>query len=66
MGNIGNQNISQVKLVITLHGGKVIYKKNIMDPREISKDSISENREELIEPLTHKEITNSPSVLLFP
>ena len=58
MGNSGNQNMRQVKSVITLHGGKVV-KKHIMDPRESSKDSISENKEESIEPLNHEEITSS-------
>ena len=65
MGNSGNQNMSQVKSVITLHGGKVV-EKHIVDPRETSKDSISENKEEFVEPLTHEEITNSPLVPLFP
>lgn len=57
MGTIGNQNMSQVKSITTLHSGKVV-KKYILDPREIRKDSISENKEESIEPLTQKEITN--------
>ena len=57
--------MSQVKSVITLHGGKVV-EKHIVDPREISKDSISENREESVEPLNHEEITNSPLVPPFP
>ncbi|KAH9658293.1 hypothetical protein KPL70_023432 [Citrus sinensis] len=61
MGNSGNQNMSQVKSVITLRGGKVV-EKHIVDSRETSKDSISENREESIEPLAHEEITNSPPV----
>ncbi|KAH9679686.1 hypothetical protein KPL71_026227 [Citrus sinensis] len=65
IGNSGNQNMSQVKSVITLHGGKVV-EKHIVDPREISKDSISENREESVEPLNHEEITNSPLVPPFP
>ena len=65
MGNSGNQNMSQVKSVITLRCGKVV-EKHIVDPRETSKDSISENREESVEPLTHEEITNSPPVPLFP
>ena len=64
VGNSENQNMSQVKSVITLRGGKVV-EKHIVDPRETSKDSISENREESVEPLTNEEITNSP-VLLFP
>ncbi|XP_024033507.1 uncharacterized protein LOC112095634 [Citrus clementina] len=37
MGNSGNQNMSQVKSVITLCDGKVV-KKYIMDPHETSKD----------------------------
>ena len=57
--------MSQVKSVITLHGGKVV-EKHIVDPRETSKDSISENMEESVKPLTHEEITNSPLVPLFP
>ncbi|KAH9763163.1 hypothetical protein KPL70_001070 [Citrus sinensis] len=65
MGNSGNQNMSQVKSVITLCDGKVV-KKYIMDPHETSKDSISENREESVEPLTHEEITNSPPIPQFP
>ncbi|KAH9698198.1 RNA-directed DNA polymerase [Citrus sinensis] len=44
MGNSGNQNISQVKSVIVVRGGKVV-KKHIQDPRETSKDSILENME---------------------
>ena len=40
MGNLRNQNMSQVKSVITLRGDKVV-KKYIVDPRETSKDSIS-------------------------
>ncbi|KAH9781036.1 hypothetical protein KPL71_008306 [Citrus sinensis] len=65
MGNSGNQNMSQVKSVITLRGGKVV-EKHIVDPHETSKDSISENREESVEPLNHEDITNSPLVPLFP
>ena len=65
MGNSRNQNMSQVKSVITLRGSKVV-EKHIVDPRETSKDSISENREESIEPLAHEEITNSPPVPPFP
>ena len=65
MGNSGNQNMSQVKSVITVRGGKLV-EKHIVDPRETSKDSISENREESIEPLAHEEITNSPPVPPFP
>ena len=57
--------MSQVKLVITLHCSKVV-KKHIMDRRETSKDSISENREESTEPLTHEEITNSLPIPPFP
>ena len=45
MENSRNQNMSQVKSVITLRGGKVA-EKYIVDPRETSKDSISENRKE--------------------
>ena len=56
--------MSEVKSIITIGGGKVV-EKHIVDPRETSKDSISENREESVEPLTNEEITNSP-VLLFP
>ena len=52
-------------MVITLHGCKVV-EKHILDPRETSKDSISENKEESVEPLTHEEITNSPHVSSFP
>ena len=40
--------------------------KNILNPHEISKELISENKEEFIEPLTHKEITNSSLVPSFP
>ncbi|KAH9658012.1 hypothetical protein KPL70_023319 [Citrus sinensis] len=65
MGNSGNQNMSQVKLVITLCGGKVV-ENHIVDPRETSKDSISENREEFVEPLNNEKITNSPLVPPFP
>ena len=57
--------MSQVKQVITLCGGKVVGK-HILDPRETSKDSILENREESVEPLAHEEITNSPHVPPFP
>ncbi|XP_024033544.1 uncharacterized protein LOC112095670 [Citrus clementina] len=65
IGNSGNQNMSQIKSVITLRGGKVV-EKHIVDPRETSKDSISENKEESVEPLNHEEITNSLPVPLFP
>ena len=65
MENAEKQNISQVKSVITLRGGKVL-EKHIFDPRETSKDLISENREEFIEPLNHEEITNSLIVPPFP
>lgn len=65
MGNSENQTMSQVKSVITLRGGKVV-EKHIVDPRETSKDSISENRKESVEPLTHEEITNSSPVPPFP
>ena len=64
MGKIGHQNISQVKSIITLHGGKVV-KKHILDHRETSNDSISENKEESVEPLAHEVITNSPLVHHF-
>ena len=64
MENSGNQNMSQVKSIITLCGGKVVAK-YIVDPRETSKDSISENREKFFEPLAHEEITNSPHVTPF-
>ena len=37
--NSGNQNISQVKSVTTLRGGKVV-EKHILGSRETSKDSI--------------------------
>ena len=57
--------MSQVKSVITLRGGKVV-EKHIVDPRETSKDSISENREESVKLLNHEEITNSPFVPPFP
>ena len=57
--------MSQVKSVIALRDGKVV-EKHIMDPREIGKDLILENREEFIEPSTHAKITNSPHVPLFP
>ena len=63
--NLGNQNMSQVKSVITLRGGKVV-EKHIVDSRETSKDSISENKEQSVEPLNHEEITNSPFVPPFP
>ena len=53
MRNSGNQNMSQVKSVITLRSGKVV-KKHILNPRETSKDSLSENREESVEPLTYE------------
>ena len=43
-----------------------MVEKHIVDPRETSKDSISENKEEFVEPLTHEEITNSPLVPPFP
>ena len=43
-----------------------MVEKHIVDPRETSKDSISENREESVEPLTHEEITNSPPIPPFP
>ena len=65
MGNLENQNMSQVKSVITLCGGKIV-EKHIWDQREISKDWISKDREEYVEHLTHEEITNSPHVPLFP
>ena len=65
MRNSGNQNMSQVKSVITLRGGNV-FEKHIVDPRETSKDSISENKEESVEPLNHEEISNSPLVPPFP
>ena len=39
MGYTWNQNMSQVKSIIILRGGRVI-EKHILDPREISKDSI--------------------------
>ena len=58
------KNMSQVKSVITLCGGKVV-KKYIVNPCETSKYSISENREESVEPLTHEEITNSPPIPVF-
>ena len=45
--------MSKVKSVITLRGGKVV-EKYIVDPCETIKDSISENREESVEPLTHE------------
>ncbi|KAK9178211.1 hypothetical protein WN943_027401 [Citrus x changshan-huyou] len=64
IGNLGNQNMSQVKSIITLRGGKVV-EKHIVDPRDTSKDSISENKEEYVEPLSHEEITNSPPVLSY-
>ncbi|XP_052290035.1 uncharacterized protein LOC127899928 [Citrus sinensis] len=57
--------MSKVKSVTTLRGGKVV-EKHIVDSRETSKDSISENKEESIEPLTHEEITNSPPIPPFP
>ena len=57
--------MSQVKSVITLRGGKVVDK-HILNPRETSKDSILENREESVEPLTHDKITNSSSIPPFP
>ena len=65
MGNIGNQSMSQDKSVITLHGGNVV-EKHIPDAREISKDLISQNKKELVEPLIHEEITNSLPVPPFP
>ena len=43
-----------------------MVEKHIVDPRETSKDSSSENREESVKPLTHEEITNSPPVPPFP
>lgn len=52
-------------MVITLCGGKVV-EKHILDPRETSEDSILENMEESVKPLTHDEITNSPPVPQFP
>ena len=57
--------MSEVKSIITIGGGKVV-EKHIVDPRETSKDSISENREESVKPLTYKEITNSLSIPPFP
>ncbi|XP_024042757.1 uncharacterized protein LOC112099574 [Citrus clementina] len=65
MGNSGNQNMSQVKSVITICDSKVV-EKHIVNPRETSKDLISENREESVKPLTHEEITNSLPVPPFP
>ena len=62
MGNSGNQNMRQVKSVLTFRGGKVV-EKHIMDPHESSKDLISVNKEEFVEPLNHEEITRS---LLYP
>ena len=41
MENLGNQNMSQVKSVITPRGDKVV-EKHILDLRKASKDSISE------------------------
>ena len=52
-------------MVITFRGGKVV-EKHILDPHESNKDSILENREVFVKPLTHEEITNSPPVPLFP
>lgn len=43
-----------------------MVEKHIVDPHEISKDSISKNREESVDPLTYEEITNSPHVPPFP
>ena len=57
--------MSQVKSVITLCSGTVV-KTHILDTRETSKDSISENRKEFVEPLTHEKIANSPPVPPFP
>ena len=43
-----------------------MVEKHIVDSRENRKDSISENREESVEPLNHEEIINSPLVPPFP
>lgn len=44
--------MSQIKLVITIPSGKVV-EKYIFNCHEISKESISESKEKLNEPLTH-------------
>ena len=64
LGNSGNQNMSQVKWIISLRGGKVI-EKHILDPHEISKESISDSKKEFVKPLTHKEVTNFPHFLKY-
>ena len=50
--SVENQNMSKVKLVITICSGKVV-KKHILDPHEIGKELISESKKESKEPLTH-------------
>ena len=57
--------MSPIKSIITIRGGKVV-EKHILDLCEANKDSISESREESVEPLTHEEITNSPLICPFP
>lgn len=52
MGSIGNQNISQVKLIITIHASKVV-EKHILNTHEINKESISESKKEFDEHLAH-------------
>lgn len=44
MSSIGNQNISQVKLIMTIRDSKVV-EKHILNTHEINKESISESNE---------------------
>jgi hypothetical protein len=59
----GSQHMGQVKLVTTLHSGKVI-EKPILEPCEKDDELISKGKER-VEPEYYKEKTDSPPVLLF-
>lgn len=64
MSSIGNQNICQVKSIITLHGDEVV-KKHILDSHKVDKELISKSKKEFDEPLSHEKIINSPSIPHF-
>lgn len=50
MDNIENQNMSQIKLIITFRGS-IFIGKHILDLHKITKDSILEDWEESVEHL---------------
>lgn len=63
MGSTGNKT-REVKSIITFHASKIVAK-HTLDPREISKELISENKEEFHQPLTYEEITYSSLIPSF-